>query len=110
MRPAPAEAPTVPSTPLPAAAPASAAAAPTCPSVASFLDVMASYERQGHWALAASTAQTALRTPALCEPDRGALRQKLIALGREALFEQPPTPEDAPGQRRVVTAYQDLKN
>ena len=33
-----------------------------------------------------------------------------IALGREALFEQPPTPEDAPGQRRVVTAYQDLKN
>jgi hypothetical protein len=35
--------------------------------------------------------------------------QKLVTLSREALFEQPPAPEDAPGQRRVATAYTDLK-
>ena len=86
-----------------------ASAAPTCPSTASFLDVISSYERQAKWSLAASTAQTALRTPALCEADRAAIGQKLVMLSREALFEQPPTPEDAPGQRRVVTAYTDLK-
>ena len=104
-------------TPAPAAAPPTTAApaasapqaAPTCPSVASFLDVIASDERQARWGLAATTAQTALRTPALCESDRSALGQKLVALSREALFEQPPAPEDAPGQRRVVTAYTDLK-
>jgi hypothetical protein len=80
-----------------------------CPSVASFLDVLNSYERQARWGLAVSTAQTALRTPALCEADRAVLAQKLVALSREALFEQPPAPEDAPGQRRVATAYADLK-
>lgn len=89
--------------------PAPVAAAPVCSSVASFLDVIASYERQARWALAASTAQTALRTPSICEADRSALGQKLVTLSREALFEQPPAPEDAPGQRRVVTAYTDLK-
>jgi hypothetical protein len=35
--------------------------------------------------------------------------QKLVALSREALFEQPPAPEDAPDQRRIATAYRDLK-
>ena len=84
-------------------------AAPACPSIASFLDVIGSYERQAKWGLAASTAQTALRTPSLCEADRAALAQKLVALSREALFEQPPAREDAPGQRRVLTAYTDLK-
>jgi hypothetical protein len=84
-------------------------AAPACPSVGSFLDVISSYERQAKWTLAASTAQTALRTPSLCEADRAALGQKLVSLSREALFEAPPAPEDAPGQRRVVTAYTDLK-
>jgi hypothetical protein len=77
--------------------------------VTSFLDVITSDERQARWGLAASTAQTALRTAGLCESDRAALGQKLVALSREALFEQPPLPEDAPGQRRVVTAYTDLK-
>ena len=103
-------------TPAPEAAPIVTAApvvvptpAPACPSVASFLDVIASYERQARWALAATTAQTALRTPSICEADRSALGQKLVALSREALFEQPAAPEDAPGQRRVVTAYTDLK-
>jgi hypothetical protein len=91
----------------PVAAPA--ATATTCPSVTSFLDVIASYERQAHWGLAATTTQTALRMPGMCEPDRAALGQKLVALSREALFEQPPAPEDAPGQRRVVAAYTDLK-
>src|SRR5438445_3771242 len=96
-------------TPVQAAPPVAAAASPACPSVASFLDVITSYERQARWGLAASTAQTALRTPGLCDSDRAALGQKLVALSREALFEQPPAPEDAPGQRRVVTAYTDLK-
>jgi hypothetical protein len=86
-----------------------ATAGPACPSIASFLDVIGSYERQARWGLAASTAQTALRTPSLCEADRSAIGQKLVALSREALFEQPPAPEDAPGQRRVVAAYIDLK-
>jgi hypothetical protein len=89
------------------AAPATATVA--CPSVASILDVIASYERQARWGLAVSTAQTALRTPGVCQLDRVALGQKLVALSREALFEQPPTPDDAPGQRRVATAYADLK-
>lgn len=80
-----------------------------CPSVASFLDVMTSYERQARWGLAASTAQTALHTPDLCDADRTSLGQKAVTLGREALFEQPPAPEDVPGQRRVATAYADLK-
>jgi hypothetical protein len=84
-------------------------ASSACPSAASFLDVITSYERQARWGLAASTAQTALRTAGLCDSDRAALGQKLVALSREALFEQPPSPEDAPGQRRVVTAYMDLK-
>jgi hypothetical protein len=77
--------------------------------VTSFLDVIASDERQARWGLAASTAQTALRTAGLCSSDRAALAQKLVGLSREALFEQPPAPEDAPGQRRVATAYADLK-
>jgi hypothetical protein len=96
-------------TPIVAAAPAMEATTPECPSVASFLDVIASYERQARWGLAASTAQTALRAPGLCDADRTALGQKLVTLSREALFEQPPAPEDAPGQRRVATAYADLK-
>lgn len=95
--------------PAPAAAPGAATATPACASIASFLDVIASYERQARWGLAASTGQTALRTAGLCDSDRAALGQKLVALSREALFEQPPPPEDAPGQRRVVTAYTDLK-
>jgi hypothetical protein len=90
-------------------APPPVAVVDPCPSVASFLDVLNSYERQARWGLAVSTAQTALRTPALCESDRVALGQKLVALSREALFEQPPAPEDAPGQRRIATAYADLK-
>jgi hypothetical protein len=101
--------------PVPAPAPAQAqlevpvvAAAP-CPSVASFFEVIASDERQARWGLAASTAQTALRTTGLCSADRAVLAQKLVGLSREALFEQPPAPEDAPGQRRVATAYADLK-
>jgi hypothetical protein len=60
--------------------------------------------------LSAATTQTALRTPGLCADDRTALGQKLLAVSREALFEEPPTPEDAPGQRRVAAAYMDLKN
>jgi hypothetical protein len=80
-----------------------------CPSLNSFIDVIASYERQARWGLAASTAQTALRTPGLCAPDRAAMGQNLVALSQQALFEQPPAPEDAPGQRRVATAYADLK-
>jgi hypothetical protein len=95
--------------PAPAPPPQAAPVASACPSVASFLDVTTSYERQARWGLAASTAQTALRTPGLCDFDRAALGQKLVALSREALFEQPPPPEDAPGQRRVVAAYTDLK-
>ena len=91
------------------AAPVGATVGPACPSIGSFLDVIGSYERQAKWALAASTAQTALRTPGLCDADRSALAQKLVTLSREALFEQPPAPEDAPGQRRVLTAYTDLK-
>jgi hypothetical protein len=111
-RPAAVVAPTAevaPSVPAVVAPAVIAPAVPACPSIASFLDVIGSYERQAKWVLAASTAQTALRTPALCEADRSALGQKLVALSREALFEQPPGPEDAPGQRRVVTAYTDLK-
>jgi hypothetical protein len=81
----------------------------TCPSIASWLDVIATYERQARWSLAASSAQTALRTAGLCEEDRLALGQKMVALSKEALFEQPPAPEDAPGQRRVAAAYVDLK-
>ena len=77
--------------------------------LAGILDVIISYEHQARWELAASTAQSALRTPSLCEADRSALGQKLVALSQEGLFEQPPAPEDAPGQRRVVTAYDDLK-
>jgi hypothetical protein len=92
------------------AAPALTSVTDPCPSVASFTDVVTSYERQGHWTLAASTAQTALRTPGLCQSDRTALGQKLVTLSREALFEQPPAPEDAPGQRRVASAYTDLKS
>ena len=84
-------------------------APPTCPSVASFLEVITSYEHQARWGLAASTAQTALRTAGLCNSDRAGLAQKLVGLSREALFEQPPAPEDALGQRRVATAYADLK-
>lgn len=97
--------------PLPTsvAPPSMAVVASGCPSVASFLEVIASDERQARWGLAASTAQTALRTQGLCEQDRTALAQKLVALSREALFEQPPSPEDAPGQRRAATAYADLK-
>jgi hypothetical protein len=101
--------PASPPGPAPAAVSIAAPATTACPSVASFLDVLTAYERQARWGLAASTAQTALRTPALCESDRAALGQKLVALSREALFEQPPAPEDAPGQRRVATAYADLK-
>ncbi len=103
--PAPAPAPA----PAPTAVPVVATATSTCPSVASFLDVIASDERQARWGLAASTAQTALRTAGLCTTDRTVLAQKLVGLSREALFEQPPAPEDAPGQRRVATAYADLK-
>lgn len=95
--------------PTPAPPPVPVAVPDPCPSVASFLDVLTSYERQARWGLAVSTAQTALRTPALCESDRAALGQKLVVLSREALFEQPPAPEDAPGQRRIATAYADLK-
>jgi len=95
--------------PAPVVTPIVAVATDNCPSVTSFTDVVTSYERQGHWSLAASTAQTALRTPGLCQSDRTALGQKLVSLTREALFEQPPAPEDAPGQRRVATAYTDLK-
>ncbi len=80
-----------------------------CPPVASFLDVIANYERQARWALAAAAAQSALRTPGICEADRAALAQKFVALSREALFEQPPAVEDAPGQRRIAMAYVDLK-
>ena len=95
--------------PTPVTAPVLATATPNCPSVASFVDVVTSYERQARWGLAASTAQTALRTPGLCEQDRVPLGQKVVALSQEALFEQPPLPEDAPGQRRVAMAYADLK-
>jgi hypothetical protein len=80
-----------------------------CPSIGSFIDVITTYERQAHWSLAASTAQTALRTSGLCEADRAALGQKLVGLSREALFELPAPVEDLLGQRRVVTAYGDLK-
>ena len=89
---------------------ATLATPPTCPSVASFVEVIGSYERQARWGLAATTAQTALRTPGLCAVDRTVLGQKAISLGQEALFEQPPPPEDAPGQRRVASAYGDLKS
>jgi hypothetical protein len=98
-----------PASPEPVAAPVAASAPTTCPSAASFLDVMTSYERQARWSLAASAVQTALHTPGLCDSDRTALSQKLVTLSREALFEQPPSPEDAPGQRRVANAYSDLK-
>jgi hypothetical protein len=97
------------------AAPAEPAAASApdattaCPSVASFLDVIASYEGQARWGLAASTAQTGLQTPGLCAADRNVLGQKLVALSREALFERPPASEDGPDQRRVASAYSDLK-
>jgi hypothetical protein len=102
-RPAPAATPAVPAL-VPAAAPAAA-----CPSIASFVEVITSYERQARWALAASTAQTALRTPGLCVADRASLGQKAVLLGGEALFEQPPKLEDVAGQRRIATAYGDLK-
>jgi len=94
------------------AAPATTAAPAqqACPSVASYLEVIAGYERQARWSLAATTAQTAMHTPGLCETDRAALGQKAIALGQQALFEQPAAPEDAPGQKRVVAAYADLKS
>jgi hypothetical protein len=85
------------------------ATANPCPSIGSWLDVIATYERQARWGLAASSAQTALRTPGLCEADRGALGQKAVALSKQALFESPPPPEDAAGQRRVAAAYGDLK-
>jgi hypothetical protein len=91
-------------------APAPVATVSPCPAIASFVDVITAYERQGRWGLAASAAQTALRTPGVCEADRAALAQKQVALSREALFEQPPSVEDAPGQRRVATAYADLKS
>jgi hypothetical protein len=105
---APSPPPPLPSpTVMMVAGPATTAVA--CPSVASFLDVIASYERQARWGLAVNTAQTALRTPGVCQLDRAALGQKLVALSREALFEQPPAPGDAPGQRRVAMAYADLK-
>jgi hypothetical protein len=97
------------STPTPLPIPVAAPPTASCPSVTSFLEVIASHERQARWALAASTAQAALRTQGLCGQDRTALGQKLVALSREALFEQPPAPEDAPGQRRIATAYADLK-
>jgi hypothetical protein len=96
------------SVPIAVSAPV-AAPTPACPSVAAYVDVITAYERQARWTLAATTAQTAMRTPALCAADRAILGQKLVSLSREALFEQPPTPEDAPGQRRVASAYADLK-
>jgi hypothetical protein len=102
-----------PSTPMVAevaAAPPVVATVTACPPIASFLDVITAYERQGRWGLAASAAQTALRTPGVCEADRAALAQKQVALSREALFEVPPSVEDAPGQRRVAAAYADLKS
>jgi hypothetical protein len=102
--------PSTPVAPELAAAPAVAPTGVACPPIASFLDVITAYERQGRWGLAASAAQTALRTPGICEADRAALAQKQVALGREALFEQPPSVEDAPGQRRVAAAYADLKS
>jgi hypothetical protein len=95
--------------PTQADVPGAATVSTACPSVASFFEVIASDERQARWGLAASTAQTALRTAGLCTADRTVLAQKLVGLSREALFEQPPAPEDAPGQRRVATAYADLK-
>ena len=94
----------------PAATPILAVPTRVCPSIASFLEVIATYELQAHWNLAATTAQTALRTPGLCTDERTALGRKLVALSREALFEQPAPPEDVPGQRRVVAAYADLKS
>jgi hypothetical protein len=104
---APTSVPTAAPAPIVAAAPLEPT--PACPSIAAYLDVITSYERQARWTLAATTAQTAMRTPALCAADRAILGQKLISLSREALFEQPPAPEDAPGQRRVASAYADLK-
>jgi hypothetical protein len=101
---------TVPAPVATLAVPGAATVSDACPSVASFVDVVTSYERQGRWSLAASTTQTALRTPGLCPSDRTTLGQNLVSLSREALFEQPPAPEDAPGQRRVATAYTDLKS
>ena len=47
--------------PAPTPTAQAAAVAPACPSVASFLDVITSYERQARWGLAASSAQTACR-------------------------------------------------
>jgi hypothetical protein len=102
--------PATPVVPEVAAAPPVVATASACPAIVSFLDVITAYERQGRWGLAASAAQTALRTPGLCEADRAALAQKQVSLSREALFEQPPSLEDAPGQRRVAAAYADLKS
>ena len=87
-----------------------AATMTACPSIAAWLEVIASYERSARWSLTASTAQTALRTPGLCADDRAALAAKLLVASREALFEEPPAPEDMVGQRRVAAAYVDLKN
>jgi hypothetical protein len=106
----PAAAPPPPPPEVPPPVQPVAATVPACPSIASWLEVIATYERQARWSLTTSTTQTALRTPGLCADDRSALAQKLVAASREALFEEPPAPEDAPGQRRVTSAYVDLKS
>jgi hypothetical protein len=98
----------VPALPV-ATEPVAIATTTGCASIASWLEVIAAYERQARWSLAASTVQTALRTPSLCQQDGAALAQKQVALSREALFENPPPIEDAAGQRRIAAAYGDLK-
>jgi hypothetical protein len=80
-----------------------------CPTIAPWLDVVGSYEHQGLWSVAASSAQTALRTPDLCADDRDTLARKMLAVAGEALLVEPPPPEDAPGQRRAADAYVALK-
>jgi hypothetical protein len=80
-----------------------------CPSLAAWNELLAGYERRGQWRLAASSTETALRTPGLCAADRQTLANKLVAVTSETLFLDPAPPEDAPGQRRAAEAYTSLK-
>ena len=77
------------------ATPQPAVARTACPSLSAWNELLAGYERRGQWRLAASSTETALRTPGLCAADRQTLANKLVAVTSETLFLDPAPPEDA---------------
>lgn len=89
--------------------PRPAVAPPPCAALPDTVALLGQLEREGKWAIAATTAETALTAPDLCPELRRALAARAVADGLEDLFATQFAPTDVAAQRAAVDRYHALR-